>query len=440
MGITVIISKMLAVLFLNHNYTKIQVDNPIFLNLCLFLGFGFLILATLKKTIGDKPLSVLQTTQMKGLAIIIIILNHLSLHTIESSKDLKIFADAGVIGVSIFFIFSGYGLSISLKKKGTKNFFSAKIVRVYFPVFLAMCLEIFLNYFLYKNNNLFFDISQIFLNISSIDRNMWFIVFLIFWYCLTYLIFQLNLENKKKVLFLSCASILVLSIPNVSFLWSPNTSLAWKFNAFSFPLGCWLGLNSKVINKKIGILLEQDITNFFGIVMSCIVLSKISFSLANRPHVGVPLLLSLIIVAGSIYFIKNKIKFKSPVEFICSSLTITMLYSHFTDRLTKADISTITRSAFYNFYSIFAAISLVFLISLFLKFNFYSYFLNFVGNISFELYLLHGMFMYSFDFILFRGNISLTFFVYFLAICIVSVGFRKLNSIVYDSVLSRLNG
>ncbi len=127
MEIAVISSKMLSVLFLNHDYTKIQVDNPIFLNFCLFLGFGFLILASLRKTVSDKSLSVLQTSQMKGLAIIIIIINHLVLHTIESSQGLKIFADAGAIGVSIFLIFSGYGLSISLDKKGTRNFFSTKI-------------------------------------------------------------------------------------------------------------------------------------------------------------------------------------------------------------------------------------------------------------------------------------------------------------------------
>jgi peptidoglycan/LPS O-acetylase OafA/YrhL len=438
MEISVTSSKILGVLFLNHDYTKIAVDNPIILLLCLFAGFGLLILTSLKKTSGDQPLSVLQTTQMKGIAIIII--NHLVLFTIDSSKYFKIFADAGAIGVSIFLMFSGYGLCISLNKKGIQNFFSAKIVRIYFPVFLAMCLEIFLGYFFYKKNNGLFEISQIFFNIYSIDRNMWFIVFLIFWYYLTYLVFRLNLENQKKVLFLFFTSILVLSIPNVSFLWNPDISFVWKFNAFSFPLGCLLGLNSQVINKKIGILLEQSLAKFFGIIISCIVISKICFPIANRPHVGVPLLISLIIIIGSIYFIKTKKKLESPVEFICLILTIFILYSNFTDGLIKAEIFTISRSFFYNLYSIFAAVSLVLLISLLVKFNFYSYFLYFVGNISFELYLLHGMFMYSFDFILFRGNISLTFFVYFLAICMASVAFKQLNSIVYTSALRKLHG
>jgi hypothetical protein len=40
---------MISSFFLNHDVNKIQVDNPIILNLCLFLGFTLLSLIFSKK-------------------------------------------------------------------------------------------------------------------------------------------------------------------------------------------------------------------------------------------------------------------------------------------------------------------------------------------------------------------------------------------------------
>ena len=126
---------MISSFFLNHDVNKIQVDNPIILNLCLFLGFTSLSLISLKKTTKDNLFSVLQTNQMKGLAIILIIIHHLRVHTIENSSDLSFFYDFGTTGVAIFLILSGFGITNSIESKGTKFFFIKGLLDSIFHIY-----------------------------------------------------------------------------------------------------------------------------------------------------------------------------------------------------------------------------------------------------------------------------------------------------------------
>jgi peptidoglycan/LPS O-acetylase OafA/YrhL len=425
--------KTLAILFLNHDFSfnKIKVENPTLLYLFLFLIFTFLIFITLKKTVGDRPLSILQTDQIKGLAIIIIIIHHLSIHTIANKNSAELLI--GFVGVALFLILSGFGLSLSLEKKGIKNFFSKRFIRVYIPVSLALLIEVILNHILLKNkNNIWIDFLRIFTDINNLDRNYWFIIFLIFWYCIIYLVFWLNLSKKGKIIFLFSTSLIILALSKVLVI--------GNYNALSFPFGCWLGLNYKFICEKVENLLSKNILLLFTILISCIFVSIISFylsviSIKNGFMVGV-LLLILIIIFIFIYGLKKKAKFENNIEIISIVLASTFLYFNYFHGWYESNFYI---GIFRSILAVSSAIPILLLVSLLVKFSLYSYFLNFIGKISFELYLIHGMFMYSFDFILFRGNIAVTFFIYFIAICMVSLAFRKINSIIYDSLLKKLN-
>ncbi len=62
---------MMAVLFMSHQLTKIEVPQPIIFNFYLLFLFIFLTLASFKKPFKkDKLFSVEQTNQMKGLSIL----------------------------------------------------------------------------------------------------------------------------------------------------------------------------------------------------------------------------------------------------------------------------------------------------------------------------------------------------------------------------------
>lgn len=69
------------------------------------------------------------TQVMRCVAILMVMLQHLSGFVFGS----RVFTPFGGGGVAIFLIISGYGLTLSAKKKGLSAFWSKKAVRVFFP-------------------------------------------------------------------------------------------------------------------------------------------------------------------------------------------------------------------------------------------------------------------------------------------------------------------
>jgi membrane-bound acyltransferase YfiQ involved in biofilm formation len=421
----------LTVWVLNHDVTKIPVEQPIIFNLSLFFVFTFLILISLRKTLDDKPLSILQTNQMKGLSMLIIIIHHLSVHALEKPSDLLIFRNTGFIGVTLFLIISGFGLSTSMQTKGIKNFFNKRFTKVYIPFLFAMLLEVSLNYFLSTRNfNLYTTLFNIFLNVQKIDRNMWFIVFIFLWYGITYISFRLNLSNKLKIIFLFSVSLGMLLVPQI-----PEY---WKINAFSFPFGCWLGLNYKFITPKLTNLINKKNKLFFGIIIGCFALSIITLGMAfvayKYGQLASGLLFSITTIILYVCLRNKKATRETYIEYLYGLFTIAFVSLNYLNVSSDYDLA---GNIFRNISGFSGAVFIASILSLMLKFNLYSAFLNWIGDISFELYLLHGMFMYSFDFILFRGNINVTFFIYLIAICLMSIFFQNINSIFYKSILTK---
>ncbi|MBD2214433.1 acyltransferase family protein [Nostoc linckia FACHB-104] len=418
--------------FLNHDITKLVVDNPLSLNGLLFAVFTALTINTFRKTLDDKPLSILQTNQMKGLSMIIIIIHHLSIHSITNPSDLLIFRNTGFIGVTLFLILSGFGLCLSMQKKGIENFFKRRLSKIYLPFLFAMLLEVVLRKLvLYNANNIFTELSNLVFNVTSVDRNMWFIIFILFWYGITYLIFRLNLSTKLKIFFLCFVSIAILLIPQI-----PEF---WKINAFSFPLGCWIGLNYQDISPKIQKVVSQRLGILWAMIIGFFILSIVHLFLAYISYeygaIATDLLFIIIAIILLLFLAKKKVGVNSYIETICGLLTTAIVGLNY---LNISSDYNIAGHILRNMSGIFSAGAIFLLVSLMVKFNTYSVFLNWIGDIAFELYLLHGMFMYSFDFILFRGNISITFFIYFIVICLASIIFKKLNSVFYSSILNKL--
>ncbi|WP_341526631.1 acyltransferase [Nostoc sp. UHCC 0302] len=422
---------------MNHDVTKIPVDNPLVLNLSLIFGFTFLTLITLKKTVNDKPLSILQSNQMKGLAIIIIILFHLSIHTLAKPSDLPFFKSSGFKAVALFLILSGFGLTISMQKKGINNFFSKRFTKVYIPFLFAMLLEIFLNQSINNNPHILTELYNAFFNVSILNSHMWFIVFILLWYIVIYLLFYLNLSNKSKIFLLCLVSVCILVASEPS---KDSALFLCKINAFSFPLGCLLGLNYENIKPKIDRLLKQNLLIIIGIIVSCFVLSKffgnLASALGKQGIVANYILLGIIVIAVLLNLVNRQLLRKNIIEVMLALSVLVMIAINY---FNLSSYYSIAVNILINTSAILAAFAIFLLISIMLRFQVYSLFINGIGDISFELYLLHGMFMYPFDFILFRGNINITFFIYFLFICLISMLFKKLTSTIYNLTLSKLN-
>lgn len=77
-----------------------------------------------KEKIENKilKLSKESTMELKGIAILFVILGHMGYQGV-----------LGVVGVHIFLVVSGYGIYYSFKRNGFENFWNKRILSVYVP-------------------------------------------------------------------------------------------------------------------------------------------------------------------------------------------------------------------------------------------------------------------------------------------------------------------
>ena len=421
-------------LFVNHYQTKLQIDN-IFFILYFVVIFTLLVFITLRKSLNYRPLSLIQTNQMRGLGITLIILNHICYYTDPPPFLYRIWSEAGMIGVAIFLIISGYGISISLERKGIKNFFTNRISKILIPLILAFSLLQFLYLTLTSDGgNILLALTKILFDMHSLDRKSWFIIFILFWYCLIYLTYKFQLSNRHRLLFLLGISCVIISLPQAS-------SLA-KANAFSFPFGCWIGLNSSWIQAKITQLLQQKILIIIPSFIVSIFCSGFLIWHVEKFHYNsaYSIILTVLLIStvisifyfGYLFFFK-KVSLRLSSEFIYSTLVIALIYFNYTSQVFEQNIlgeSNIYWGFVRSLANIFFASNLILLVSLTSKFQVYSLLLSFLGNISFELFLIHNTFLIHFDFFLFRLPIVIGFIIYFLMVCLLSLVLKQLSTVI----------
>ena len=110
----------------------------------------------------------------RGVAIILIVVQHCA-----GELGTNIFTPFGGIGVAVFLLLSGFGLTESFSKRGMRGFLKSKLWRVWVP-FLLFYTGIYLLYDKHNYKNLF-------LNICSIRQDdYWYVhymlrCYLVFW-------------------------------------------------------------------------------------------------------------------------------------------------------------------------------------------------------------------------------------------------------------------
>ncbi len=420
-------------LFINHYQTKLPLENPQF-DIFLVLIFSILFLLTLKKKKEDCPLSITQTNQVKGLAILFIISNHLCYYTEPRPSLYGIWSEVGMIGVSIFLIFSGYGVCISIQERGIRDFFKKRVARIFIPLIyaLSLLLALYVTLVPQMQNGFLIEMPRILFAMESLDRKMWFIIFLLAWYYLLYIGSKLNLSNLHKLLLLLVFSFAIITIPDMPYV--------AKGNAFSFSFGCWLGFNHSIVVNKLDKFLRLPFKTLIISFAGLISLAGFSFWLAETLKFyayQTILLIAVIAVIISIMYLLYQYRFEEikrtvSLELIfCIIVFLTIYFNYLSHVFQKHDfegtLSLMYWSTTRSLANVLIASSLTLIIALMLRCQRFSLILNFLGRISFELYLIHNTFLIHFDFLLFRGSILLMFPIYFLGVCLISSALKRLS-------------
>ncbi len=419
---------------MDHTDAVLTFSHPFLFTFGLYAVIAAFIFLSLRPVHADHVLSRLQTEQIKGFAIIIIMISHLYGHLLEPISNFYI-PDLGTIGVAIFLMASGYGICISLRKGNTQNFLFKRTVRIYTPIVVAMLFKIMLDR-IFKNPEIspIIHVFKIFSNLPSLHPDLWYILFIFFWYSTVYILISLKLQERSKLLFMMSLSLLILTIPGLS----PS----WKASAFSFPLGYWIGLNSNTVQEKWTDFLKKSpsilILTVMGLLLFAEGLRQFEPRLQQPGILATALAIGIPVSIGSLWlFLRRQLIRHLVVEFIAIALVGLATLPYFkwvlNDSLTAK--GHIGGWLFIDVSRLLFAIALMLAISLAVKFKVYSAFLQGAGKLSYELYILHGIFLIPFDFVLFRGPLAMTLPVYCAVLVLMSLGLNHLSAGISKIVL-----
>ena len=309
---------------------------------------GIICLIIKRKSIFNTNNDVLDkhnSNKIKGLLAILIIIHHLSIY-IKDTILFKVFTIAGVIAVSAFFFYSGYGLMTSYLKKENylKDFLNKRIMKIVIPYIIAIIFTI-LAYLLTRQLSL----RKIFNSLvegEPVVRFSWYVLAIIILYVVFYL--SAKFLKKKKMINIAVFGGTILYCIVVNNILGFNNW--WVNSCFAF----FIGIYWASYKEKYAITLKDK----NKIIRYAIMLSIILFAIIG-------------------------------IQFLTSGYAIMDIINDtdLADDIMREPIPVINMNII--------CIALLFVLFTILeKMRLNDKVFTFLGNISFEIYLYHGLVMY----------------------------------------------
>lgn len=332
---------VLPSLFTNYEVTKLHIDNPYLLNSLIYATILLVSLVTLKRKTSTF-LDFSQTEQLRGLAILFVIIEHFWYHVCNEKNTVFLL---GGYAVTLFLLLSGYGLMRSnmAHQITAKEFFLKRTRKIFIPYWLVTIGIIIADYLVWQKRYPLQEILFTFtgINLSKelqyFDHSRWFITLLL----VNYLAFCCCAKLWKPLsaaLALAFLSFVLILLRRYDLF-----PIGARHQLIAFPLGCLVAAIGPIIWWN---------------------------NLVLRHQIIMVLLISLIMLF--IYLIGLK-----PMDnyFIEKALTYSQSYIR------------------PFLFCLFCIIS----ISILASTGYISQFLGLCGRLSYELYLIHGPFLIKYN-------------------------------------------
>lgn len=224
--------------------------------LIVFQGFRL-------KIFNSDYISHPTTTQINGIFVFLVFLSHFRSYfesNISYSSVYYAFQDyLGQLVVATFLFYSGYGVFVSIKKKGEKYIsqLPIKILELLTSFILVILVFALIGFIIGKDYNL----DRILLSLigwESIGNSNWYMFDILLLYAITYVAFKLVKKQSYALIIL-----LILSIVSMVFLHTYQNGARW-YNTF---LCYWEGMCFALYKEKYEIFLFKDKRNYVFITI-----------------------------------------------------------------------------------------------------------------------------------------------------------------------------
>lgn len=239
----------------------IKVPDPLYQTIFFSIILIGLTLISTRKRQGEDFLPKEVTNQIKGFAILAIIFSHIGYFLSSDPKFLFPFSIIAGVGVNLFLLLSGFGLTLSqLNSPLTPlSFYKKRLFRLFIPLWIIVTIFLLTDAFVLHKNYSVLEIIHSFLGFypkadlfQNLDSPLWYFSIILFYY----LIFPFTFI--KKIPLLSPFLILLISflLLNLALPVDPDALNLYKLHSFAFPLGVSLGLLIKHIKIKVNGVLK----------------------------------------------------------------------------------------------------------------------------------------------------------------------------------------
>jgi len=224
----------------------------------IFSGIFLLVLLfTIRRRKIDSWFPASLTTELKGLAILMIVWSHIGYFLVNDHRFLWPLTIMAGVGVNLFLFLSGYGLAASQLAKNLtiKQFYQRRLLKLFTPFWLMLITFLSLDFFVLHINRTGSYIGKSFLGIftradlyQDINSPLWYITFIIAYY----LIFPLVFSKKNPWL----SAVILYLVGYLLIWWNPaaleNVIHLYKLHIVAFPLGVLVaGIIIKLKNPEV---------------------------------------------------------------------------------------------------------------------------------------------------------------------------------------------
>lgn len=285
---------------------------------------------------------------LRGFFTLVIVYHHLSQY-LDNPGPFRVFLEVGILCVAAFFFYSGYGLmkSVLTNKNYFHHFFLRRYIKIFVPFFICNALYLFVYYLTGDRYGLKLSLEYL-SGIQLINPQSWYIIVIALFYFVFFLSFRFI--RKKGI------SFLLLGIFQIVF---PTYCMAKGPSIYWFQGEWWFNSSSLFF---IGILMAQ--------------FEKPIMKFTRKWYYWL-----LLLSAGTfLYFFPKSVQVLDQIEPLLTNEHI------FVKEMIGNWICFIWQTiAVINF--------MIFVFLLTLKIRFSNKFLSFLGTRSFEIYLIHGLFL-----------------------------------------------
>lgn len=221
---------------------QIDVLKPLQETVIFGVIFSIILLLTLRRKQGTEFFPVDTTNEIKGFAMIAIVLSHIGYFLSRQTDFLFPFSIYAGVSVDLFLFLSGYGLAISALKNqlSIKEFYKKRVAKLFIPLWTVLILFFLADYFFLHKIYPLQDIVLSFFGIfrhadlfQDVNSPLWYITWTLFYYIL----FPFFFSQKRPLLsaiglYLAGWLVLQTAVPV-----SAGVFGLYRVHAVAFPLG-----------------------------------------------------------------------------------------------------------------------------------------------------------------------------------------------------------